>query len=220
MIEINHVPLFQTNITEIYIDPSLYDKERIVKTIYENYKKNSHRNNWDDNSDLHQYYRDWNNPNFLQINFDSLKKVYNHTFQSFIESISFNQDSIFKFRWEIANVTVYRQEQYMNVHDHLADSCVFSVVHYISFSDSHTLINFKNPLLALQYTHPIIEDYSNFLKNDEVQNSTYFKEWDVKPKEDFMLIFPSYLKHEVKRIKHDVEDPKLRIAVVSNICLM
>lgn len=217
---VKHIPLFATNITEVYIDPSLYNKEEIVKTVYENYKKEPHRNLWDNTSDLHHHYNDWNNSKFSQPNLSKIKEVYNDVFNKFINSVSFEQNSFLRCKWNITNITAYNQEQFMSMHDHLLDDCIYSVVHYISLSDNHSPIVFKNPLLALQYKHPIIENYSKCLNSQDLQNSTYFDTWSIKPKEDSMIIFPSYLKHEVRKSTSNKKDTSLRIAIVTNINLV
>lgn len=212
-IVLNHIPFFQTRVTKIHIDPSLYDKEEIIKTVYENYNKSPCRNVWDDTSNLHHYYDDWNNSKFSQVNLDRIKKVYNHVFQKFIDSITFKQDLKYEYKWNIENITVYNQEQFMQAHDHLGDNCIYSAVHYISVSNNSAPITFINPLLAL----PEIEKTSKFLNPQDPQNSTYFAEWNIKPKEDYMIVFPSYLRHKVIASKNNEKDSKLRISVVSNI---
>lgn len=215
-----HIPFFQTRLSEIHIDPSLYDKDNILKTVYENYNKSPCRNTWDNTSNLHHHYEDWENSNFSQVNLIKIKEVYGPIFQKFINSIPFKQNVSFDCYWNITNITAYNQEQHMRIHDHLLDNCIYSAVHYISVSNNSASITFTNPLLALQYEHPIIKKYSQFLNSQDDQNSTYFSTWDIEPKEDYMIIFPSYLKHEVKQKRKQNEDSKLRIAIVTNIDLV
>ena len=47
------------------INPSNYNKEKIVSDIIDNYKINANRNNWNKSSNIHQEFDDRNNDNFI-----------------------------------------------------------------------------------------------------------------------------------------------------------
>ena len=219
MFNINNIPFFQTPLSIVHIDPNLYNKEEIVQTVLDNYSKSTYRNIWNDNSDLHHYFNDWSNPNYNRVDLTTILAVYDRVVKNFIDTITLDQNSGFKYKWNIVNITVYNQQQHMQVHDHFLNDCLYSAVHYLSVPDNHAWINFVNPLLALQYSHPTMEKFSKFLNNRDINNSTYFSDWDLNVKEDHMIIFPSYLRHKVKQPKVKSTDSKLRIGIVVNIDL-
>ena len=65
MKEIIKLPLFATPVYKTSIDPNLYNKKEIIKTILYNFKKSKVRNKWDDSniasSYLHHPLDDFNN---------------------------------------------------------------------------------------------------------------------------------------------------------------
>lgn len=210
------VPLFSTNISIIDIDASSWDKSSLVSDIEYNYKLSNYRNKWNDNSNLHHYFNDWDNNDYKKLNFDQLISIYDKEIKKFMTSVA-DSEKIFKWKWNIVNVTAYDNDQYMQIHDHLLGKTMYSVVHYISIPSNYSTINFINPLIALQYAHPTIEIISKCINNQDFKNSNFFSDWDLNVKEDTLVIFPSYLKHQVKPNKNNEVLHKLRIGVVLNI---
>jgi uncharacterized protein (TIGR02466 family) len=165
---------------------------------------------------LHHYFNDWDNANYKKLNFDQLISIYEEEIKKFMISIASDEKTL-KWKWNIVNVTVYNNDQYMQIHDHLLGNTIYSAVHYISIPNNYSTINFINPLIALQYAHPTIEKISKCINNQDFKNSNFFSDWDLNVKEDTLIIFPSYLKHQVKPNKNKEELHKLRIGVVLNI---
>jgi hypothetical protein len=218
MYQVDQHSFFQTAISTIDIDPQLWDKDQFINDVSSNYKVNPGRNCWNDNSDLHHYFNDWENLEYKKINFDNLIKVYQNAIDSFINSIPKNQTDM-KWQWNIVNVTVYKNHQHMQIHDHFLGNTIFSAVHYVSVPQTHSKINFINPLLVSQYAHPLLENFTKFLDSKNISNSGFFSDWDFNVKEDTMIIFPSYLKHRVKSSPLESDSDELRIGVVINIDL-
>lgn len=210
------VPLFSTNISIIDIDASSWDKSSLVSDIEYNYKLSNYRNKWNDNSNLHHYFNDWDNNDYKKLNFDQLISIYDKEIKKFMTSVA-DSEKIFKWKWNIVNVTAYDNDQHMQIHDHLLGKTMYSAVHYISIPSNYSTINFINPLIALQYAHPTIEIISKCINNQDFKNSNFFSDWDLNVKEDTLVIFPSYLKHQVKPNKNNEVLHKLRIGVVLNI---
>jgi hypothetical protein len=210
------VSLFSSKISVTKIDPSIWDKDKIVDDVNYNFNLNRYRNQWNGNSNLHHYFNDWDNASYKKLNFDNLIPIYDKVVENFLLSIPKNE-KILKWKWNIVNLTVYQNDQYMQIHDHLLGKTIFSAVHYVSVPKNHSTMTFVNPLMALQYAHPIIESLSKHISNKDTENSNFFTDWDFNITEDTMIIFPSYLKHHVKPSNDSNELKKLRIGIVLNI---
>jgi hypothetical protein len=199
------------------IDKKLYDKEKIVKDIEYNYKKDKTRNFWNKNnngaSDLHQGYGDWNNENFKKINFDKLIPIYKNVFTEFFKKLKLNKSIEFKF--EIINYTCLTSSQYMENHYHA--ECDFSAIHYIKFDEAiHTSTLFENNNNYADFSEFIRPNLMKILNKNDILNSWYYKYFRLNMKEDDICIIPGIISHSItKQIKTD----KKRISIAINITL-
>ena len=208
--------LFTIPIVKVTIDPSLYNKTSIVETIEQNYHQSEYRNKWDNKSKLHNYYEDWDNNSFKQIDFSSLLPIYSNIFTDFVSKIPSKQKIQFEF--EIVNVTVYRAAgDYMDIHHHMLQSTVFACVHYISVGENSSPLRLVNPSSVTKFLSPAILDLCKKLDLQDTFNSFACEYFDINIKEDEMLIFPSFLLHGVKQEK---TDKKLRIGIATNLSLL
>lgn len=213
--KIDETSLFPSCIYRYHIDPSKYDKEQIVNSVISNYEKSPERNYWSRGSNLHHYYNDWNNETYDKVDLSSVLNCYNGLVYSFLESL--NLKNQVNWNYSIQNITVYkRPDHFMEEHDHYGDDVVFSAVHYIKKNEKDSGLTFTNPLIVGQF--PAIQTMKWAARNLDSsieQNSAFFKEWTIQPKEDEMIIFPSYLKHKV--IQSGNTDSDYRIAIALNI---
>jgi hypothetical protein len=211
---IHTLPLFASNLFETYVDPELYEKDKILSTIISNYEKQPGRNCWDNESSLHHYYDDWGNENFDPVNLDSLVSVYKNIFNNIITNIGSN----IKYNFRILNITVSKdRDHYMKLHDHTNDGSILTTVHYLMCDKDSAALNIFNPNSFFIYP-PSYADKNIELMDSNIFNSGYYYKWASTPVIDTMLIFPSYLKHEVTPSKN--KTGKYRIAVVCNITLI
>ena len=95
--------LFSCPIYKIRIDPNSYDKEKLLKDIKYNKSLKNTRNDTQynfGNCDIHHSYKDFNNVNFITINYEKLIVVYKKIFDIF-----FNEELAtikqFNFEFEI-----------------------------------------------------------------------------------------------------------------------
>ena len=213
MFNVQH--LFSSCLYKTKIDPCSFNKADIVATLKRNYYKGT-RNNWDPESDLHHLYDDWSNPNFEEVDFSQVILVYLKLVSDFLAtqkfSVRFNYDVI------ITNATVYAESQHMSEHDHIEDAVIFTGVHYISAPKNCSPLTFVSPLLMMQYNpHPAIKLYNELFDYRDVNNSVYYKNYNLQIEEDDFIIFPAYLRHKV------LPNPTLsdlRMAIVINIKIL
>ena len=68
------------------IDPTSYQKDKIVSVIEENYRRSSLRNSWEANIDnkIHQSYQDEQNEKFLSIDYSELIPIYTQELDKFL----------------------------------------------------------------------------------------------------------------------------------------
>ena len=213
MSDLNRIwPLFASNLFEIFIDPNLYNKDKILNTVISNYEKQPGRNNWDSVSNLHHYYNDWNNNKLEPVDLKSLLPIYKGVFTNIVNSIGPSLEHTFS----IENITVYNdKDQYMRLHDHCQGS-FFTAVHYLMCDDNSAQLSIRNPNSLFIYPPPHATRTTDLL-NKHVFNSGYYFNWLVKPKKDTMVVFPSYLKHEVLPVKN--KPTKYRIAISVNVSI-
>jgi len=207
--------LFPSSIYRGKISEETYNKNVIVNTLIENYKVEPSRNKWDDISELHHTYSDWNNPSFKEIDTTELLIQYQKIISEFISQIPLCHE--IKYQYNISNIAV--NTKYMKSHDHFQrkddSQCMFSCVHYIKFDkENHRSTCFKNPMIFAQYDDNI-RHVGKLLNNTSVINSSYFDTWNIECEENDFVIFPSYLKHFVVGKNVSVDNP--RIIVVLNI---
>lgn len=208
----NVIPLFASNLIETFVDPSTYDKQTIIDTVKENYKLDPNRNPWDKSCDFHNYHNDWDNPNFKNIGslLEPLKSIYDSVLNDYLSSVANN----YEFESQIVNITAFGSNQHMSVHSHYSHSVTHGMVHYISIPKDSSSITFWNPISVAQY--PNVEEFNNFSEVTDktiIHNSNFFEYYDLQPLEDYLYIFPSYLKHSVPKSKNS----DVRIAVIINV---
>jgi len=212
-----YINIFPTLIGNIKIDPNSYDKKTIVEKVIDNYRKQPERNFWDKDSKLHHYYGDWENQSLSEVDFVTLKPIYNTIIENYMKHIHFSET--IEYSWSIANLAV--NSHFMKEHDHFQitekGQCLFSCIHYIKFNkELHAETTFNNPLHIAYFPANIIK-VNRLLKSDVVSNSTYFHNWVLDSKEDDFIIFPSYLKHVVYDKYKETKEP--RIVSVINVVL-
>ena len=218
MYKFEQLKLFTPVIYILNIDPKSFDKEKIIKTITANYKKQPERNYFDGRAELgrsnsHHTYNDFNDKKFKKVEMSSLIKIYSKIFKSFFDN-EFKASKPFKYSYSIQNAAAIGKDQYMNSHCHLPSS--FSCVHYLKIDENNSGITFKNPnniSETMQWIAPKTYDILNKL---DTSNSYFFPTFNLKPKEDTMLIFPSTLHHAVER---QIDSKNLRVSVATNITL-
>ena len=206
--------LFGFPVRTIRIDPDSYDKDKIVSDIKKNYEIDNNRNEWG-TSNLHHTYGDWDNEKFIDINYNKLKLVYQKTFDNFFDN-NFKHSQSFSFQWNIVNYTAIKTGQHMQSHTH--PSYDFSCTHYINFNpEKHSSIRFVNSSPMGLYGKEIMESQFNIVDNTDISNSYLQGLWNWPVNEDYMVIFPATLQHEVPKQE---ETDELRICIVTNIKLM
>ena len=207
--------LFGSPIYKTKIDPLSYDKENIIKTMKANYAINPIRNKWNNISNLHHMYNDWDNPEFLPLDTSSLIPVYEKHINDFMKTLKFRKGV--NYGWTIANFAINTKD--MSPHDHLdqiEDTYnMFSCTHYISYDKTaHATTEFSNSL-PLVYYPSHIKLFKDALDDKAIENSAYHETWALDTNEDDFVIFPSYLKHAVYPTKIKTDHP--RIVGVVNI---
>ena len=225
MIDLIHHPIFSSSLYKGKIDSNTYEKIKIINEITENYYIDPCRNNWGNKTlNMHMYVNDWNNSRFNKIDLTSLLPIYSQLFDQFIHSL--NPLKTIDFNFKIANFTVTNKvNSVMPIHSHIDEKdCIFTAVHYLKTSPTSSVLVLENPLIYNQYMHSSIEEYmkSNFGEQN-INYSPYSSFWCIKPVEDEIVIFPSYLKHSVRPITTENNSCNLnsefRIAAVINLYL-
>ncbi len=129
---------------------------------------------------------------------------------------NFKHSQSFSFQWNIVNYTAIKTGQHMQSHTH--PSYDFSCTHYINFNpEKHSSIRFVNSSPMGLYGKEIMESQFNIVDNTDISNSYLQGLWDWPVNEDYMVIFPATLQHEVPKQE---ETDELRICIVTNIKLM
>lgn len=211
---IDRVPLFPSNLYVKHIDPDSFNKKDIIDTVIRNYAVQQQRNEWDDSSNMHHYYNDWNNDAFEKVNLEAVTNIYKAVYQEILDS-TFNAP--IRFNVSMENITVHKgNDTYMSSHNHINEYVYLSSVHYIKCDEKSSALTFVNPLIYSHY--PNVPTYSvtkSALDSSNTNNSSYFTEWNYSVKEDELIIFPSYLYHRVK--PSSFVDSDFRIAIVTNL---
>ena len=211
--------LFGLPIYHTKVDPKKYDKDKIVNIINNNYSKDSYRNLYDDDqSDLHHSFKDTKNEKFEDIDYKEtgLLSVYEDIFKDFA-NVSLKTKDKFLYRFSIENYTATKNSQFMRPHQHLP-YVDFATVHYLQFDNkNHSNTVFINSNDFGPYINYIRKNFYNVCDNKNIDNSYLFQNWKYDVEEDDMIIFPSFLKHEIPKQKNDID--KLRITVVCNLSI-
>ena len=213
------VPVIQTS-----IDPSLYDKTKIIKTIHQNYKLDPNRNEWTggDGSHMHHSYNDWDNPKFKQPNFDKLISVYRDVFKEAINSYKLLGEV--SISAAIKNYTCMKKTQSMQQHNHLTpvnktnmnDQADFTSIDYIKFNPKkHLPTSYKNSQAWAKYYTYCCPKHSKFIDGTWPENSFMYDDYRLDTQEDDIIFVPSILEHYIP-IQTSNET---RITIVSNITI-
>ena len=192
------------------INPSNYNKEKIVSDIIDNYKIDSNRNNWNKSSNIPHELDDRNNDNFKKINYSSLLPLYDEKIKEYLNNFKIIEDYHYKF--EIVNYTCSSSGQYMKKHMH--NDCAFTAVHYIKFNkEEHRGTTFHNRHPHVDFIPSFKQKFYEIKDMNDIANSWAMKAWTFGVEEDDICFSPAKLMHSVSQPKGD----DLRITIVMNI---
>jgi hypothetical protein len=211
--EINHIfglPAYTTK-----LNPKLYEKNKILSQIEENYKLSKVRNKWSTGSliktDIHHSIEDVENPRFKKINYYSLSKHYEEIITNFFNKL-FLTTSL-RFTYRIVNYSCVRHNSVMTPHIH--DDCAFSLIHYMSFDNNqHIPTIFKSPYY-FSHLLPQKKKLRATFSSLKAENSWLWDEWTFDTEEDDVLIVPAILEHCVRNL----DSKKSRITIIANISI-
>jgi len=209
--------LFGIPIYKVHIDPLSYNKKDLIKVIENNYNISNQRNKFCE-SDLHHSYNDGDDERFEKINYEKigLTKIYNNIFDNFCNKTLKTQKR-FDYYYEIVNYTASKNKQFMRPHNHLP-TFDFAIIHYIQLDKKNPkFTNFHNHNDFADYLKYIRGDFENISDNNSFDNSYLYKFFKYEIKEDNLIIFPSFLKHEIPKQKNNID--KLRITIARNIMI-
>ena len=218
MSEFSQLNLFAFPIYKIRIDPTSYDKEKIVEDIKynKNLKKKACTYVSGFGTDFKQdsFERDYDDVTFRSINFDKLNVEYTKVFTEFFNEKIFTKKP---FRWEldIRSYSAILEGQRIGSHNHLIDDS-FSTCHYLNFKKEHVFTRFNNPAIFSSFTKYLQTSTINFLDLSAPDNSYLLEDFIMPIQEDDMVVFPSALNHEVVE-QGPTKEP--RITISTNIKL-
>jgi hypothetical protein len=203
------IPAYKANIS-----PLLYNKQEIISAIEKNFKLDPKRNYWDNTenykSNLHHMSQNFNNKNFMSVNFDQLYPIYEKEITTFLKQLGMT--SGFSYKQEICNYTCMQHGQYMKEHIHTSD---FVGVHYIKFNDKvHKPTVFSNDNGYALYLTSLIPNIRSKLNVENISNSWLSKYFNLETAEDDFVITPGITNHLVPPF--DCSD-ELRMTIVVNI---
>ena len=213
MNEFSQLNLFAFPIYKIKIDPTSYDKEKIIEDIKynKNLKKNActyvsiFGNDYKENS----FERDYDGVTFRSVNFDKLNREYTKVFNKFFDEKVFTEKP---FRWEldIRSYSAILEGQRIGSHNHLTEES-FSTCHYVNFKKEHVFTRFNNPANFAPFTKYLQVNTINFLDLGAPDNSYLLEDFTCPIQEDDMIIFPSTLNHEVVE-QGPTKEPRITIS--------
>lgn len=206
--------MFNLPIKTLHIDPSSYNKQKLISCIEQNYYQSPSRNARPSMGTHHQCYNDFNNPNFIEPDWDSVRIVYNKVVNEYLTSM--NLVSQCKYNLDIVNYSAYGDTK-SNMRRHFHTDCDFSGVHYIQYDNQiHTPTRFENPFKWGDYQSYMRPDLGKCMVN-ELSNSWTCDWFEPETKEDDIIFFPSLLSHEVMAQK---QSDKLRITIALNVSIV
>jgi len=210
--------LFQHNIFKYKINPNLYNKKNIVETINHNFSKQRDRNYFDNknlkSSNLHHSYNDIENNKLPSPDYSSLLTIYENVFKQLYSNINFKPGVKLNYCFEIVNYTCTNKNQFMRKHCHLPSSD-FSSIHYLQFDKEHSPTLFYNPGAQIAKSYGLVKTkFVDNLNFDAFSNLGYLEYAAPKFEEDDMIIFPSYLEHEIPQAKKQYK--RNRITIITN----
>ena len=216
--EFSQLNLFALPIYKIKIDPTSYDKEKIVEDI--KYNKNLKRSACTYVSgfgtDLKQdsFQSSYDDVTFRSINYDKLKFEYTKIFNNFFYEKVFTKKP-FKWELEVRSYSAILEGQRIGTHNHLVKDS-FSTVHYLNFKKEHVFTRFNNPAIFSSFAKYLQETTIDFLDFSAPDNSYLLEDFTFPSQEDDMIIFPSILNHEVVE-QGPTKEP--RITISTNITI-
>lgn len=191
------------------IDPSLYDKEKVIQDITQNYSKDPQRNHWD-RSNLHHSYDDHENPEFVRIDYEQLCPLYGEQISNFINSLPSKKH--WNYHWEIVNYTCTKGDQMMDIHNHY--NSLFHAIHYLKFDSSHKPTSYANSHTFSPYFSSLYQDEKLSEIFDVCDENSWMRDrYSLKTEEDDFLIVPSIIFHKLEASFSD----SLRMTIVMNI---
>lgn len=206
--------LFGSPIYSFSIDPTTYDKEKIMNTILKDYNQKGNESSWDPDSSIHITYDLHKHDNELSRTIlETMTPVYTKVI---LEFFSKNLSMKKNFAWKllIENCTVATNSSYMKTHRHIPDA-IFSCVHYLSFDPKqHSGIRFSNPNDWNAYAQYLFPEYYDSVNNQSEDHSYLYSYWNYTPIENEMILFSGLLPHEIPK-QSNVSTP--RISLVMNI---
>ncbi len=196
------------------IDPTSYNKKKIIQDITCNYEKNSLRNKWSCDN-LHHLHSDRNNSEFIKIDFSEVSLLYEkEIYKFFTQYEKFSTSNSLKISIDIANYTASKNNQSMCEHTHIPS--LFYGIHYLKFNPTcHNPTTHRNTNSFPRYAEYIYKNFYKHLDKKCVENSWLYQNWELETNEDDFFIIPAIVEHSIKPSYSD----ELRISVVMNINL-
>lgn len=194
------------------IDPSRYNKEKVIQNITQNYSKDPYRNHWGE-SNLHHSYNDNHNPEFIRIDYEQLCPLYGEQISNFLEL--FPTKKPWSYKWQIVNYTCTKGDQMMKAHNH--HNSLFHAIHYLKFDSSHQPTSYINShAFSLYFKNLYQEEKLDEIFDDTYEENSWMQEkYSLNTKEDDFLIVPSIIFHGIEASFSD----SLRMTIVMNIYL-
>jgi len=192
------------------INPELFEKEKIIGTIKDNFLKQPIRDNWGKGEDyfithsnFHHSYTDEENVKMKKPDYTSLDKIYTEIITKYVKIYC---RDVKNFYYEVINYTANNRESYLRPHNH--HKIDLSLIHYVGFNKQEHL---PTIFLSPYFFADTIVQKQNFKKNS--LSSWCYSEWMPDVQEDSFIVYPSILKHYVKCGNSN----DLRITIVTNV---
>jgi len=203
--------LFGLSIYKEKIEPSSYDKEKIIETIEHNYNISKYRGSGF--GDWHDSYKSYDK-RFKEVDFSKVQQIYLEKLKKFC--INFLQlKKSYNVDFETINYTANREDSYMEPHNHPTSD--FSFIHYVQVPSGAAPIRFMNQNGFAPYIPVTSKDLYKMIDAKNSKHSWLFGHYTILPKEDDLFIFPSVLFHQVPVNKAKLK--KCRISIVSNLTI-
>ena len=195
-----------------YIDSKSYDKRRIVRDIRSNYLKNPVRNKWEDESNIHHAYNDWDNSEYNTPHYESLVKVYEKIIPDCLDTFKFGNG--YSWDFQIVNYNCMSGGGFMNPHNHPSHD--FVGIHYIQFDPRvHIQTEYTNEHPFASYQNHLRPDLREIMgSSNHPHHSFWGKYWRFPVEENMFCMTPGFLYH---RVPAQPKSNKLRMAIIVNI---
>jgi len=177
------------------------NKDKLIKIIEENYKKNPNQTPKGWGCILHSSFQKEKtiSGDFEDSLLDEIEEKLKQFLKIYVKKINIRGDYIISDIWYNA----YSKHQFQEPHTHGAHgAALFSGCYYLKFNKNiHHQTTFCNPNFDLDYS--------------KLENNSYFC-FTPDCEEDDVIIFPSFLKHGTKGIS-DLNTKDIRITISFNI---